>query len=99
MTAHLTSDDVEKQQFTNRRLRPAYDETEVDEFLDDVKAQLVEYEKQMTKLVGMCRRIAAGNHQDFPRNAKAARLARAVLAIADPKLALEPLPADEAVTW
>lgn len=33
----LTLADVTNQQFTTRRLKPGYDETEVDEFLDEVE--------------------------------------------------------------
>ena len=36
----LTPEDVANKQFTSTRLKPGYDETEVDEFLDEVEAEL-----------------------------------------------------------
>jgi DivIVA domain-containing protein len=58
----LTPEDVANKQFTSTRLKPGYDETEVDEFLDEVEAELTrlyrENDELRTKLTTAQRQLA-----------------------------------------
>src|SRR4051812_28602868 len=58
----LTPEDVANKQFTSTRLKPGYDETEVDEFLDEVEAELTrlyrENDELKSKLVAAQRAAA-----------------------------------------
>ena len=58
----LTPEDVANKQFTSTRLKPGYDETEVDEFLDEVEAELTrlyrENDELRSKLARRPRRAA-----------------------------------------
>ena len=60
----LTPEDVANKQFTSTRLKPGYDETEVDEFLDEVEAELVRLTSENGDLRG--RLTAAGHSDDLP---------------------------------
>ncbi|MCY7373268.1 MAG: DivIVA domain-containing protein, partial [Spirochaetaceae bacterium] len=53
----LTPEDVANKQFTSTRLKPGYDETEVDEFLDEVEAELTRLYRENDDLRS---RLAAG---------------------------------------
>lgn len=59
----LTPEDVANKQFTSTRLKPGYDEQEVDEFLDEVEAELTrlhrENEELRAKLASAQRALAA----------------------------------------
>jgi DivIVA domain-containing protein len=46
----LTPEDVANKQFTSTRLKPGYDETEVDEFLDEVEAELTRLYRENDEL-------------------------------------------------
>jgi len=46
----LTPEDVANKQFTSTRLKPGYDETEVDEFLDEVEAELTRLYRETDEL-------------------------------------------------
>ncbi len=64
----LTPEDVANKQFTSTRLKPGYDETEVDEFLDEVEAELTrlyrENDELRSKLAAAQRAAAeAGENQ------------------------------------
>jgi DivIVA domain-containing protein len=48
----LTPEDVANKQFTSTRLKPGYDETEVDEFLDEVEAELTRLYRENDELRG-----------------------------------------------
>lgn len=58
----LTPEDVANKQFTSTRLKPGYDETEVDEFLDEVEAELTrlyrENDELRSKLTAAQRQVA-----------------------------------------
>ncbi len=60
----LTPEDVANKQFTSTRLKPGYDETEVDEFLDEVEAELTrlyrENDELRSKLSAAQRQLAEG---------------------------------------
>jgi DivIVA domain-containing protein len=60
----LTPEDVRNKQFTTVRLREGYDEDEVDQFLDDVEAELTrllrENDELRAKLAAATRAAAAG---------------------------------------
>lgn len=60
----LTPEDVANKQFTSTRLKPGYDETEVDEFLDEVEAELTrlyrENDELRSKLAAAARQPAEG---------------------------------------
>jgi len=60
----LTPEDVANKQFTSTRLKPGYDETEVDEFLDEVEAELTrlyrENDELRSKLTTAQRQLAEG---------------------------------------
>ena len=60
----LTPEDVANKQFTSTRLKPGYDETEVDEFLDEVEAELTrlyrENDELRAKLTTAQRQLAEG---------------------------------------
>jgi DivIVA domain-containing protein len=60
----LTPEDVANKQFTSTRLKPGYDETEVDEFLDEVEAELTrlyrENDELRSKLTAAQRQLAEG---------------------------------------
>jgi DivIVA domain-containing protein len=60
----LTPEDVANKQFTSTRLKPGYDETEVDEFLDEVEAELTrlyrENDELRSKLTNAQRQLAEG---------------------------------------
>jgi DivIVA domain-containing protein len=60
----LTPEDVANKQFTSTRLKPGYDETEVDEFLDEVEAELTrlyrENDELRSKLSQAQRQLAEG---------------------------------------
>src|SRR3954471_15430747 len=67
----LTPEDVANKQFTSTRLKPGYDETEVDEFLDEVEAELTrlyrENEQLRSKLAAAQRAAAeAGESRGAP---------------------------------
>ena len=53
----LTPEDVANKQFTSTRLKPGYDESEVDEFLDEVEAELTRLYRENDDLRS---RLAAG---------------------------------------
>lgn len=56
----LTPEDVANKQFTSTRLKPGYDETEVDEFLDEVEAELTRLYRENDELRS---RLAAAGRQ------------------------------------
>jgi DivIVA domain-containing protein len=58
----LTPEDVANKQFTSTRLKPGYDETEVDEFLDEVEAELTRLYRENDEL--RSRLSAAGRGGD-----------------------------------
>ena len=73
----LTPEDVANKQFTSTRLKPGYDETEVDEFLDEVEAELTrlyrENDELRSKLAAAGRGEPRRRHRSPPRRAAAAR--------------------------
>jgi DivIVA domain-containing protein len=66
----LTPEDVANKQFTSTRLKPGYDETEVDEFLDEVEAELTrlyrENDELRSKLTTAQRQLAEGGGEVTP---------------------------------
>ncbi|MGZ4592049.1 MAG: DivIVA domain-containing protein [Actinomycetes bacterium] len=66
----LTPEDVANKQFTSTRLKPGYDETEVDEFLDEVEAELTrlyrENDELRNKLASTERALAEGGDRGAP---------------------------------
>jgi DivIVA domain-containing protein len=81
----LTPEDVANKQFTSTRLKPGYDETEVDEFLDEVEAELTRLYRENDELRS---KVAAGGRpaeQTAPQQAAAP----AAPAAPDPALARE----------
>ncbi|HEX7187080.1 MAG TPA: DivIVA domain-containing protein [Actinomycetes bacterium] len=77
----LTPEDVANKQFTSTRLKPGYDETEVDEFLDEVEAELTRLYRENDEL--RSKLAAAGRQQ--PAEGGGSAPAPAV----DPRLAQE----------
>src|SRR3990170_6034078 len=77
----LTPEDVANKQFTSTRLKPGYDETEVDEFLDEVEAELTRLYRENDEL--RSKLAAAGRQQ--PAEGVSPGAAPAV----DPRLAQE----------
>lgn len=57
----LTPEDVANKQFTSTRLKPGYDETEVDEFLDEVEAELSRLYRENDELRSRLSTVAAGS--------------------------------------
>jgi DivIVA domain-containing protein len=80
----LTPEDVANKQFTSTRLKPGYDETEVDEFLDEVEAELTRLYRENDELRS---KVAAGGG-GAPAEATAP-IAPAAPAEPDPALARE----------
>lgn len=60
----LTPEDVANKQFTSTRLKPGYDETEVDEFLDEVEAELTRLYRENDEL--RSKLAAAGRGEPAP---------------------------------
>ena len=85
----LTPEDVANKQFTSTRLKPGYDETEVDEFLDEVEAELTRLYRENDEL--RSKLAAAGSGAPAPAAAQAA-------APAAPAAPAEPDPAVAART-
>jgi DivIVA domain-containing protein len=56
----LTPEDVANKQFTSTRLKPGYDETEVDEFLDEVEAELTRLYRENDELRSKLAAAASG---------------------------------------
>src|SRR3954447_4480345 len=79
----LTPEDVANKQFTSTRLKPGYDETEVDEFLDEVEAELTRLYRENDELRS---KVAAGG--GAPAEATAP-IAPAAPAEPDPAVARE----------
>ncbi len=80
----LTPEDVANKQFTSTRLKPGYDETEVDEFLDEVEAELTRLYRENDEL--RSRLAAAGSGAPVEQAPVAAPAAQAA---PDPALARE----------
>ena len=59
----LTPEDVANKQFTSTRLKPGYDETEVDEFLDEVEAELTRLYRENDELRS---KLAAAGRGEAP---------------------------------
>ena len=78
----LTPEDVANKQFTSTRLKPGYDETEVDEFLDEVEAELTRLYRENDEL--RSKLASAGRSEPA-----AAQTAPAQAAAPDPALARE----------
>jgi DivIVA domain-containing protein len=78
----LTPEDVANKQFTSTRLKPGYDETEVDEFLDEVEAELTRLYRENDEL--RSKLASAGRGEPA-----AAQTAPAPAAVPDPALARE----------
>ena len=82
----LTPEDVANKQFTSTRLKPGYDETEVDEFLDEVEAELTRLYRENDELRSSWPPPAAAR----PRRTQApAPAAPAAPAAPDPAVARE----------
>ena len=79
----LTPEDVANKQFTSTRLKPGYDETEVDEFLDEVEAELTRLYRENDEL----RSKVAAAGRGAPDTAPAAVPTQAQAAV-DPNPAL-----------
>ena len=79
----LTPEDVANKQFTSTRLKPGYDETEVDEFLDEVEAELTRLYRENDEL----RSKVAAAGRGAPDTAPAAVPTQAPAAV-DPNPAL-----------
>ena len=56
----LTPEDVANKQFTSTRLKPGYDETEVDEFLDEIEAELTRLYRENDELRSKLAQAARG---------------------------------------
>jgi DivIVA domain-containing protein len=88
----LTPEDVANKQFTSTRLKPGYDETEVDEFLDEVEAELTrlyrENDELRSKLTAAQRAVAEAGED---RGATTAQIAPPVPTPA-PQQVPEPTP-------
>ena len=83
----LTPEDVANKQFTSTRLKPGYDETEVDEFLDEVEAELTRLYRENDELRA---KLSAGDRgSQLSAPAPAAVPAQAVAPAPDPALARE----------
>ena len=78
----LTPEDVANKQFTSTRLKPGYDETEVDEFLDEVEAELTRLYRENDELRSKV--AAAGRERRHRAEGRAAQAPAAV----DPNPAL-----------
>lgn len=62
----LTPEDVANKQFTSTRLKPGYDETEVDEFLDEVEAELTRLYRENDELRAKLAQAARGGVIEAP---------------------------------
>lgn len=62
----LTPEDVANKQFTSTRLKPGYDETEVDEFLDEVEAELARLYRENDELRAKLAQAARGGGIEMP---------------------------------
>ncbi len=62
----LTPEDVANKQFTSTRLKPGYDETEVDEFLDEVEAELTRLYRENDELRNKVSAAARGGAAEAP---------------------------------
>lgn len=62
----LTPEDVANKQFTSTRLKPGYDETEVDEFLDEVEAELTRLYRENDELRNRLAAAARGGPVEMP---------------------------------
>src|SRR6478735_3366645 len=82
----LTPEDVANKQFTSTRLKPGYDETEVDEFLDEVEAELTRLYRENDEL--RSKLSAAGRGGETAPQAPVAAQAAAPAA-PDPAIARE----------
>jgi DivIVA domain-containing protein len=80
----LTPEDVANKQFTSTRLKPGYDETEVDEFLDEVEAELTRLYRENDELRS---RLASAGRQ--PSDSGGAPAAAAAPAAPDPAVLRE----------
>src|SRR5438046_10763639 len=73
----LTPEDVANKQFTSTRLKPGYDETEVDEFLDEVEAELTrlyrDNDELRSKLTAAQRALAEAGEGRAPTAAPTAQ--------------------------
>jgi DivIVA domain-containing protein len=73
----LTPEDVANKQFTSTRLKPGYDETEVDEFLDEVEAELTrlyrENDELRNKLAAAQRSVAEAGNAKTPATSQQVR--------------------------
>ena len=84
----LTPEDVANKQFTSTRLKPGYDETEVDEFLDEIEAELTRLYRENEELRS---RLAAAARQPSgpPVQASQAEQPSPAAAVPDPALTRE----------
>jgi DivIVA domain-containing protein len=67
----LTPEDVANKQFTSTRLKPGYDETEVDEFLDEVEAELTRLYRENDELRSKVAAAGRGAPEAVPVAAQA----------------------------
>src|SRR6187200_3359875 len=67
----LTPEDVANKQFTSTRLKPGYDETEVDEFLDEVEAELTRLYRENDELRSKVAAAGRGTPESAPVAAQA----------------------------
>jgi DivIVA domain-containing protein len=81
----LTPEDVANTQFTSTRLKPGYDETEVDEFLDEVEAELTRLYRENDEL----RSKVAAAGRGAPEGAAVAAAAGPAAVDPNPALARE----------
>lgn len=65
----LTPEDVANKQFTSTRLKPGYDETEVDEFLDEVEAELTRLYRENDELRTQLAAVGRGETAPIARPA------------------------------
>ena len=72
----LTPEDVANKQFTSTRLKPGYDETEVDEFLDEVEAELTRLYRENDELRSKVAAAGRGAPDTAPVAARRHRLRR-----------------------
>ena len=68
----LTPEDVANKQFTSTRLKPGYDETEVDEFLDEVEAELTRLYRENDELRSKLASAGRGGPSEAPAAVAAA---------------------------
>src|SRR5687768_10383760 len=86
----LTPEDVSNKRFTTVRLREGYDMTEVDQFLDEVEAELTRVTRENTELQAKLRAAVSGEPMPEPAEAAPEEPEPTVGADAEPTVVATP---------